>query len=811
MSGESYTRWRSEPSDDEDEEGRAIKGGDEGGHGRSSVTVVTPTSRIVEHLQDASHLRILCVLVLVCAICTSIGGLIGYSYAKCRHHPSSSSPPHVVVPEVRNSTFEKLDDTDKDYLKSISRLRTYLQPETIEKYVRELSHTSNNHLADYIENTWRSQGLETTTTTFTVDISKPDRGRPNTVDVVYKDGHKEILNPLPEDLDSPPFLAYSPAGVVSGPVVYGHYGRREDLQTLQSLKVNIKGTILLLRHGKLHAGSKVHNAQQAGAAGVLFYPDPVDFQGKRGGGHPYPNGTGLPEDGVIWKTLSTLPGDPATPFLPSLDHIYKASRTGEQLPGIPAHTISSRVAGRLMTMMHGPQVPVDWRGGLDLVLHGGIKLEYNLGGAWLMNVTNLTLATNNEIYHEKIKNIHATLPATDNTRVIMIGCHYGSLHREPGVGLASLLALSESLQKALSGTQRKVMFSAWAAGQQGMIGSTEFTQLYAPWVDKKLLGYLNLDEMLVGTGTLRVMASPSLRESIRKAATMVDWPLSSKSGVIMNVKDGWGLTDPLKNNEVHISSPGSGSDFVSFTAQHGVPSAHFIATSQDWASTYSLRHSQYDNLQAYTQFLDPEYKWTHMISSLVGAVTITLSVKELPPVVFSEMSGELYNGWQRFLDLHAASLNNSEYSFHGILDAIEREIVRLDRHMASLDNWYHEMTFVENKVFVDKDHQRFFSAQHLRQVEERLQQLMMLERGLLGPRGVGRPFTTNVMVGPDPEDPERPIHYPHAARAITLALLHKTPWASVHQELSYILAALASYRQLFPLQLDEDLDLGNPR
>lgn len=40
-------------------------------------------------------------------------------------------------------------------------------------------------------------------------------------------------------------------------MVYGHYGRREDLSTLQARKVPVKGVILLLRQGRLHPGAKV--------------------------------------------------------------------------------------------------------------------------------------------------------------------------------------------------------------------------------------------------------------------------------------------------------------------------------------------------------------------------------------------------------------------------------------------------------------------------------------------------------------------------------------------------------------------------
>ena len=57
----------------------------------------------------------------------------------------------------------------------------------------------------------------------------------------------------------------SPPGVASGQLVYGHYGLREDLSIIQSRKILLKGSILLLRQGKLNAGAKV------GVGGDTFY------------------------------------------------------------------------------------------------------------------------------------------------------------------------------------------------------------------------------------------------------------------------------------------------------------------------------------------------------------------------------------------------------------------------------------------------------------------------------------------------------------------------------------------------------------
>lgn len=767
---ESYTRWRSGASDDEDEEG----GQRDGDGTNSAVTIITKHRMHPSRLSRPAQTRVAAVMVLMCLVSAGLGMWIGWVWAvSCPTYPIN-----MIVPAPRG-----------DYNHS-HVLLSHLRPSLIKHYMRKLSGVGADLLATKVEGEWKEQGLETSTTSFTVDISRPDPQRPNTIHVAYMNGTTKLLNPMPEELHSPPYTAYSPAGVATGQLVYGHYGLREDLSIIQSRKILLQGSILLLRLGKLNAGAKVRNAMQAGAAAVLLYPDPEDKRGDRRGGEPYPNGTGLPDDGVLWESLSTMPGDPSTPFLPSLPHVYRAGKAAQSLPNIPAQTISADTARDLLALLTGPDVPVGWAGGL--------AANYTLGGTWAdaANVANLTVTVNNVLERREVKNIHATMPSSDETRVVMVGCHYGSLRggQHSSAGLGALLALSDALAKSFlpRGTQRKVVFSAWAAGEDGWVGSTEFTQLHPLWVESSLFAYLGVDSVLQGTGAMRVSASPALREAIREAAKQVWWPAGNMKRRI-DVRHGWKLSDPFGEHDVYFYNLGSSSDLVSFTAQRGVPSADFAAVGSNWKRTYSLSHSQYDDFDAYTRLLDPTMEWTHMITSLVGATLLVLTESEVPPLVLSELSGEIYNGWQKFLEGHSASLSNSGHNFTGILDAIGEEILKLTETLTMLDGWYKARPF-----YVRPYPQHYPGEDHRRQVEHRLWWLTNLERGLLGPRGVGRSFTTHLMLGPNPEDPDTPLHFPHVVTAITHALQQKTPWESVHQELSYVFAALASYRQLFP-------------
>ena len=57
---------------------------------------------------------------------------------------------------------------------------------------------------------------------------------------------------------------------------------------------------------------------ERGAAGVILYPDPMDFTSRID-----TPAADLPPEGIIWSNIKLVPGDPATPDVPSLDGIYR--------------------------------------------------------------------------------------------------------------------------------------------------------------------------------------------------------------------------------------------------------------------------------------------------------------------------------------------------------------------------------------------------------------------------------------------------------------------------------------------------------
>ncbi|NWY69999.1 TFR2 protein, partial [Erithacus rubecula] len=90
----------------------------------------------------------------------------------------------------------------------------------------------------------------------------------------------EELEQLP--LDPEAFCAWSVSGNATGGLVYGHFGRPQDLSELRARGVSARGHVMLLRLGRGSPAQQVQAAAGAGAVGVLLYPDPRDTAGPGG-------------------------------------------------------------------------------------------------------------------------------------------------------------------------------------------------------------------------------------------------------------------------------------------------------------------------------------------------------------------------------------------------------------------------------------------------------------------------------------------------------------------------------------------------
>lgn len=128
--------------------------------------------------------------------------------------------------------------------------------------------------------------------------------------------------PLEHDL-----ISFTPGAIEHGRLVYGHYGRFEDLTTLQNTYgIDFNNSVVMIKVNQMyHTGSMVRNAQMMGCKAVILFPDPFPYilskdQGQLGK---------LPSNVTVNTDVKFVPGDPNSPYL-----------EGWTMPDIPVIGIS---------------------------------------------------------------------------------------------------------------------------------------------------------------------------------------------------------------------------------------------------------------------------------------------------------------------------------------------------------------------------------------------------------------------------------------------------------------------------------------
>lgn len=170
----------------------------------------------------------------------------------------------------------------------------------------------------------------------------------------YADEAAEVL---------PTFHAYAASGSAAGPAVYANYGRIEDFERLKELGVEVNGSVVVARYGKIYRGDIVRNAEDAGAVAAVVYTDSADYGGPR----LFPEGRGMPRSGVQVGSTFLGVGDPTTPGWASA-HAGGACEREEvegsgMVPGIPSLPVSAEDGEEILKAVGGHVADGDWQGG----------------------------------------------------------------------------------------------------------------------------------------------------------------------------------------------------------------------------------------------------------------------------------------------------------------------------------------------------------------------------------------------------------------------------------------------------------------
>ncbi|KAI0276320.1 Zn-dependent exopeptidase [Russula aff. rugulosa BPL654] len=442
-------------------------------------------------------------------------------------------------------------------------------------------------------------------------------------------------------------------GEAVGRLIYANYGRKRDYDDLVQKGVDFTGAVVIVRYGGIFRGLKIKGAQELGAAGVLIYSDPRDdgTVTEQNGYAAYPHGparnpTSVQRGSV--QFISMYPGDPTTPGYPSYENSTRTNASS--IPSIPSLPISWANAKVLLEGIEGKNRTV------RLINHVDNKVT-------------------------PIWNVIGVIPGYIKDEVVLVGNHRDAWvlgAADPSSGTVATHELIRGLGSLLKEDWkplRTIVIASWDAEEYGLIGSTEWGEDFAEWIQKYVVAYVNIDTAVAGS-TFGAEASPLLSHFIRKTAEDLPhptdpkrtlWDATADRGQLFGEHDdinslGTEVETQAAADSVGIRPLGSGSDYTVFLQRLGVASADsggFHSTRSDPVYHY---HSVFDSERFQEVYADPGFVKHVAIAKNMGLQTLRLAGALVLPFNTTHYAFELANYLDRVEGLAAASSANVNFA-----------------------------------------------------------------------------------------------------------------------------------------------------
>lgn len=540
------------------------------------------------------------------------------------------------------------DDAQKQHALE-SRFDSFLRADNMRDWMKRLSarphHLGsqyNKENADFIASLFRSWGYETkleefhvlfpTPKTRLVEMTAPERFtlRLNEPEVTGDSTSNQQSEQLPT------YNAYSIDGDVTAPLVYVNYGVPADYEELEKRGIDVKGKIVIARYGGSWRGIKPKVAAEKGAVGCLIYSDPRNdgfYQGD-----VYPKGAWRNEHGVQRGSVMDMPLHPGDPLTKGIGATKDAKRidwkTAPTLTKIPVLPISYSDALPLLRNLDGAVVPESWRGSLPVTYHFGGKTP----------TVRLKLEFNWDI--KPIYNVIARMTGSERpNQWIIRGNHRDAWVNGADDPISGLVAMMEEARAISEFTKtgwkpkRTIIYAAWDAEEQGLIGSTEWAELHAAELKEKAAVYINTDSN--GRGFLGVGGSHTLEKFINEVGRTIPDPQTklsiwerTRAQQIVNGSAS-SRKEIMDRPDLRIYALGSGSDYTPFLQHLGIASLNIGFGGEDGGGSY---HSIYDSFDHYTKFGDPGFAYGVALAKVCGHATLRLANAYVLPFEFSNFA-----------------------------------------------------------------------------------------------------------------------------------------------------------------------------
>jgi N-acetylated-alpha-linked acidic dipeptidase len=561
------------------------------------------------------------------------GPLLGFG-------PESSAAQHAL--EARFSAALSASDQDQ-WLKTL----------TAEPH--HVGSAAGIRNVQWMKEQFESWGYETEVVRYDVSIPFPTVRRvaltaPEAFEAVLTEAElaEDPSTQAPEGL-LPPYHAFSAAGDVEAELVFVNYGLKEDYEALARRGIDVEGKIVLAKYGRSWRGIKPKLAAEKGAIGALIYSDPADDG--YGQGDPYPRGPFKHETGVQRGSVMDLPlrpGDILTPYAGAKDGTPRLPlEEVETLTPIPVLPLSYADATPLLKALGGEVAPTSW--------FGQLPFAYHLGPG----PARVRLTLDFDYQTVPAYNVIARLPgARLPEQWILRGNHHDGWNHgaaDPVSGLVAMLAEAKALGAlAAEGHRldRTVMYAAWDAEEQGLIGSTEWVEDHAEALREHLVAYLNTDGN--SRGFVSLGGSHSLQRLMNEVAEatsdpLLEVPVTDRLRAKLRLSADKDDQHEAQAPELPIAPLGSGSDYSPFLQHLGIASLNTSFGGEGPSGSY---HTLYDTYAHYTRFRDPGLRYGVALAELNGQATLRLAQAPLLPFEFEGVAAAV----DRFLsDLEGAT------------------------------------------------------------------------------------------------------------------------------------------------------------
>lgn len=478
-------------------------------------------------------------------------------------------------------------------------------------------------------------------TTFTAKLQEPTESVDPT-----SNQHSEQL---------PTYNAYSADGDVTAPLVYVNYGIPEDYEQLERLGISVKGAIVIARYGASWRGIKPKLAAEKGAVGCIIYSDPKDdgyYQGDVFPQGPYRNQDGVQRGSVMDMPL--YPGDPLTPGIGATAHAKRLEMKDVQtFTKIPVLPISYGDAQPLLAALTGPVAPDNWRGALGITYHigpGPAKVRLKIKSNWDMK----------KIYDVIVKIPGSVYP---DEWIIRGNHHDGWVNgaQDPTSGMVAVMeelrGFAELIKQGWK-PKRTIIYCAWDAEEEGLLGSTEWAEAHADELKQKAVVYINSDSN--SRGFLGVAGSHTLEKFVNGIAKDIEDPEKkitvwkrSQLNRIFNARAQEDRNELRQRADLRIGALGSGSDYTTFLDHLGVASMNIGYGGEDGGGIY---HSIYDDFYWFTKFADTDFSYARTLAQTGGTMVIRLADADVLPFDFTNFSETV----KRYIDELKRLLKNSQ-------------------------------------------------------------------------------------------------------------------------------------------------------